>query len=607
MEKTADETRVMTEALATMVSATELGLSLDGGLGWMQGPDTSDRAQIFKRATKIFNTQYPLLSDAEAFAQDAWQSLKRFAFDFRRSTFTSVLLSDPNEDKPRIGWGASRPRYVYPPLIFHGVDAEESILVTMQQPTEDDQEDPSNPFSAAPLIPNALTEGQLQWLLENEWAQRAFLSSFCVSLIDNTAAFQHVRTINIAKLSSRYLLELKRGDLWSAFPHLKKLVLAVSPDWRDIVKESTGVVTGPAIVPSMAASQFHSLLDNCIKHCRNITSLDLGWVGGGERAEGIFARNQNILPAPVLDFGTKAITIDLLCDIVKLPYVQDLTLRNCWIHPPALKQFVRAMQNLSLQTLKLDSVSLCAVPSRFTPVRANQPLFGGLPQPVLAHFLPAPGNINVILRSPTGFFVPAPLPTTPQPEAPPGGHVGKIDSEAPPEPPSSSCLNTVPQDGSWPEVINTITPGHTLDHHRYLHGFFKDELHEAPGSRDVGRLCRIEFVSCGYVRLTGLKNLQQDPICFPMSKLPQCLRLRAHYLKDVMMEKESDLLLGTIAPAMAKRETDVLQLAWGMRMGWDEDDLSKYENREDGQPVGGSGRFSGVVEKEGEGEGEGNG
>lgn len=610
LEKIADETRVMTEALATMVSATELGLSLDGGLGWMQGPDISDRAQIFKKPTKIFNTQYPLLSDAEAFAHDAWQSLKRFAFDCRRSTFTSVLLSNPNEEKPRIGWVASTPRYVYPPLIFQGVDAEQPVLVTVQQstgqhftvqqPTEDDQEArPSNPFTDTPLIPNALTEGQLQWLLENEWAQRAFLSSFCVSLIDNMAAFQHVQTINFAKLSSRYLSELRREDLWSAFPRLKKLVLAVSPDWRDIVKEPTGVVTDPAIVPSIAASQFHSLLDNCIKHCRNLTSLDLGWIGGGERAEGIFARNQNVLPAPVLNFGTKAITIDLLCDIVKLPYVQDLTLRNCWIHPPALKQFVRAMQNLSLRTLKLDSVSLCAVPGRFTYVRPNQPLFGGLHQPPLAHFLPGHGNVSVILRSPTGFYFPGPLPTTPQPEAPPGGHIGRNDSDAPLEPPSSSCLKTAPRDGSWPEVITTITPGHTLDHQRYLHGCLKDEPHDAPESRDVGRLRRIEFVSCGYVRLTGLKDLEQDPICLPMRDPPQCLRLRADYLKDVMMGNESDVLLGTIAPAMAKRETDVLQLAWGMRMGWDEDDSSKYENREDGQPIGGSGRFSGVVEKEG--------
>jgi len=606
MEEIADETRVMTEALSTMVSATELGLSLDGGLGWLQGPDISDRAQLFKQPTKIFNTQYPSPSDAEKFALQAWNLVKMHSYDCQRATFTTVLLSDPNATKPKVGWGVSHPRYVYPALIFQGVDAEEPILVTMQQLAQDDQDArTSNPFSSAPLIPNALTEGQLEWLLENEWAQRAFLSSFCVSLIDNTATFQHVRTINIAKLSSRYLSELKREDLWSAFPHLKKLVLAVSPDWRDIVKESTGVVTDPAIAPSMAASQFHSLLDTCIKHCRNITSLDLGWVGGGERAGGIFARNKNILPAPLLDFGIEAISIDLRCDIVKLPHVQELTLRNCWIHPPALKQFVKAMQNLSLRTLKLDSVSLCAVPGQFTTVPAIQPILGAMQ----ATFVQGPQsvrvihaqNVTVVVPAHPGYFVPALLPDAPLPEAPLGGHVSRVDNEAPHEPPLSSCLKADPRDGSWPEVIDTLTPGRTLDHHRYLHGVFEDQQQDSPKSRDVGRLRRIEFVSCGYIRLTNMKNLDQDPICLPMSNPPQCLRLRAHYLKTVMMANEPDQLLGSIAPAMAKRESDVLQLAWGMRMGWEDDDLSKYENREDGQPVGGSGRFSGVVEKEEDG------
>ena len=65
-----------------------------------------------------------------------------------------------------------------------------------------------------------------------------------------------------------------------------------------------------------------------------------------------------------------------------------------------------------------------------------------------------------------------------------------------------------------------------------------------------------------------------------------------------MMSGEHDPLLGQIAPAMAKRESDTLQFVWGMRMGWEADDMSKYDTREDGQPIGGSGRFSGVVEKD---------
>ena len=67
-----------------------------------------------------------------------------------------------------------------------------------------------------------------------------------------------------------------------------------------------------------------------------------------------------------------------------------------------------------------------------------------------------------------------------------------------------------------------------------------------------------------------------------------------------MMKADHDVLLGTIAPAMPQQESDVLQIAFNMRMGWDENDMSKYETREDGQAIGGSGRFSGVVTRSNE-------
>ena len=66
-----------------------------------------------------------------------------------------------------------------------------------------------------------------------------------------------------------------------------------------------------------------------------------------------------------------------------------------------------------------------------------------------------------------------------------------------------------------------------------------------------------------------------------------------------MMHADNDELLGWIAPDMHAQEKGILEHAFGMRMGWEEDDESKFEAREDGQPWGGSGRFSGVVERGG--------
>ena len=597
MEKIADETRCMTQALSTLKSATELGLSLDSGLGWIQGPDISDRAELFKQHTKIFDTRYAEPSETQIECGLVWDSMKRQFFNPRRPTFQTVLVSHPNAIMPEIAWGIAHAQAVYPPLVFRHNDAEEPSSVFTQQRAHDDQQAFTNPFSSAPLIPNALTDGQIQWLLENEWAQRAFLSSFCVSLIDNATTFQYVRTLNIAKISSRYLSELKREDLWAAFPNLEKLTLAVSPDWRDIVKESTGTVTDPALIPSTAATKFYSLLEACIKRCKTITTLELGWVGGGERAVGIFARNKNILPAPVLDFGTETISVDLRCNVLTLPHVQRLTLTNCWFHPRALKQFVKKMQANNLRTLKLDSVSLSTLPGRTANAPAvNHPPGGN--NALLGLYPPGPANH---LAPQQGWWIPGPLldadPDIPQAQAPPGGHVSEDDDGGPHKPPPSSCLIKDQRDGSWPEVIDKITPGRTLDYERYLHGVIPG-MQNPPEPRNPGSLRRIEFVSCGYLRLTHLKNLQQDPICHVMSKPPQCLRQRARDLSAVMMSGDHDPLLGQIAPAMAKHESDTLQVAFGMRMGWEDNDLTKYETREDGQPIGGSGRFSGVVEKE---------
>ena len=43
LEQTADETRTMAKALQYICKAKELGLSMDGGLGWIAGPDFNQR------------------------------------------------------------------------------------------------------------------------------------------------------------------------------------------------------------------------------------------------------------------------------------------------------------------------------------------------------------------------------------------------------------------------------------------------------------------------------------------------------------------------------------------------------------------------------------
>lgn len=582
-ERTFDDARCMKLALSMLTAVTELGLSVDSGLGWLSGPDISDRARLLRRQTPIFNTQYADPSDEEIDQVEIWEGLRPGSFNARRPTFQTVLMSGPNLATPYIEWAISQPQAVYPPLIFEGIDLEAYIPPTDENPTRNiyGASPSDNPFLSSPLIPSALTDGQNQWLLENEWAQLACMSSFCMSLTDNATLFQHLRTLNFAKLSSRYLSGLAREDLWKALPQIQKLILLVSPDWRDIKMEGV-VVRSPAILPSGSAMQVYCLLEDHIRPRENITHLEIGWIGGGERAQGIFARSKSILPAPILNFGMDEPTIELQCRILSLPHVQNLTLRNCWLAPPTLKQFVQLNQSLNMRNLTLNSVSLTAVPGRRTAARPTGAVR------ITNRFSPPPGM----------YFQSGPILDTylksRQEKAPAGGHVSGTDATNPYQQPSPSCLQIKNlRSGSWPEVIDTITPGHTIAHEKYLQG----HTHDSPEPRNVGSLRRVEFISCGYVRLTNFTRLDQEPICQVVSDPPPCLLQRATDLKVVMMSAENDLLLGQIAPAMAKHESDLLQFVWGMQMGWDADNMSKYETREDGQPVGGSGRFSGVVEK----------
>ncbi|KAL8824430.1 MAG: hypothetical protein Q9191_005061 [Dirinaria sp. TL-2023a] len=617
MESKADETRCMTIALSTLDSVTELGLSVDSGLGWMQGPDISDRAATFQTPVKIFGTKYALPSDKDIHSRRLWAMVRRDKNNDERETFQTVYNTSSDERAPSVLWAPAHPHPTYEPMIFKGEDLEDLSQAAAQERTNWHPRS-KNPFMSDPLIPNRLREVQIQWLLENQWAQKAFLTSFSLALIDNAATFQHVRTLNIAKLSSRYIIDVKREDFWSALPQLEKLILFISPDWREVSKAS-GIVHDAAIVPSGAVGAFYDLLDACIKDRKNLVSLDLGWVGGGERATGMFARNRNVLPAPVLDINVGRNTAELGCKILNLPYVKSLSLTNCWFVPDSLKDFTKSMQNASLETLKLESVSLIAAPGASDAAdnagNAGQAALPGgqvlLPggqvgsmggqAAAFANALARINQHNLAAHANAGI---APIlrqnvdPAHIQPQeilrgtAPPGGHLGDPNSNPPLEPTSSSLSNKQ-REGSWPKVIDEITPGLTIDHQRYLHNLEE----ECPKAHESGSLRRIDFVSCGYVRLRYMRSFNQEAIPHVMTDVPICLMHRQANLNNVMMSARLDPLLGQIVPIMAKHESDTLQFAFGMHLGWDETDMSKYYNREDAQPVGGSGRFSGVVKK----------
>ena len=601
----------MSAALSNLQGVRELGVSIDSGLGYLCGPDISDHAQLFQEKPKIFGVSETQRSLKLLERQRLWNAVVRSLGSAGATNYViqgdNILANQiplaPNEcgyyevhlhfpSNPHSDpWGmgplrnrthrvrfvdANGGRPVERPLVFQGINLANTHPTGGQTDAfalgdvnihdlSSNQGREKSPFQNAALIPNNLTPAQKEWLLETEWAQRAFLSSYCMALTDNSHTFQHVQSFTVAKLSSRYLSALQREDFWRALPNLNTLTINVSADWRNILKSDSGVVEAPDIRPSGAATQFHKLLTTCIAVVPGIKTLSIGYFGGGEQQVGIFGRNKHILPAPLTNFSDHYAATSVNAEILALPNVEHLTLTNCWITPPALKTFAAQMRAANLRTLSLNSVSLTGHSGVMDNMEPN-PLENG------------------VLRLPDGpprrFGDPA------------VGNLFQQRGSAPdPQSDGAGWIVESRRIGSWGNVIDAITPGPTVDLLRYAY----QHLHDAPEMRDSGALERINFVSCGYVKLVNMKDFNQAFLGEVCNNPPHCLRKRAIDLMPIMMHRNDDPLLGQIIPTLHDHELEVLRTAFPMEI--DSNDVTEWDHCEDGQPIGGSGRFSGYVEK----------
>ncbi|KAF2194785.1 hypothetical protein K469DRAFT_744593 [Zopfia rhizophila CBS 207.26] len=424
LESAADETPRMKIAFSELAKVRELALSINSGLGWLHGPDRSIRARIFQRLPEVFGT-LGKIPDRRAQAQkDLWDYIEschraaesdvKLATLYRVESNQRALLEYSNhvlQEQPEMP-------FLDPHIINEAIPHDSADI---QIPTSFEDPDVLERFVSAPqspgtgllftssvfptdagqlrnaIIPANLTKAQKEWLLETEWAQRAFLSSYMLSIIDNPITFKEVHTLNISQLSDRYVAMMSRKDFWNALPGLKNVRIQVIPGWRNVVKDEAGFVETPKISPSNGIDPFYELLKFMISGRANIRKLTFGWATGGEHAEGVHARNRNILPAPLLpaDSTLEQNPGDFREQLLQFPHVEELTLKNCWITPPVLQELVRQHDKLSLKTLVLDSVSLTAMlrqQANAQPQHHAQQVAGQVAGMLAAHMLPAAVN-----------------------------------------------------------------------------------------------------------------------------------------------------------------------------------------------------------------------
>ncbi|KAF2642076.1 hypothetical protein P280DRAFT_517072 [Massarina eburnea CBS 473.64] len=391
LETAADETPRMKTAFSELSRVNELALSIDSGLGWLSGPDRSIRTRILQRSPKVFGAVKDITDRRAQAQQELWEYIESCHRDADKDIKLATLykleaahplkdlqeLCTANHDQPEIP-------FLDPHVVQSAVpyDVAESELPTSFEDLEVLDRFVSAPESTgagvlfssesnheigqlmSPIIPSHLTHAQKEWLLETEWAQRAFLSSYMLSIIDNPTTFERIHTLNIARLSDRYIPMLNRNDFWDSLPNLKDVTLMAIPGWRTVNKDEAGFVETPKINPAGGIDPFYELLDSVISPRRNITRLTVGWATGGEHAEGVHARNRLILPAPLLTYD-KAITYEVSSvqeELLEFEFVEHLTLKNCWITPLAVLQFVELHDKHNLQHLVFDSVSMTAMP-----------------------------------------------------------------------------------------------------------------------------------------------------------------------------------------------------------------------------------------------------
>ena len=448
------------------------------------------------------------------------------------------------------------------------------------------QEKVANP-KTYPFHPGHLTEPQAQWLMETVWAQRAFLSAYTTAILTNKAIFKHVHSVHIAKLSSGLLPSLEQREFWQSLPNLRNLKILISPDWRTEHSAGDQAYQNNMLIPPVTASmKFAEFLLRYVARIEQLSSLSIGFVGGGEHAAGMLARNAHVLPAPITFEPRNWL------DRIKNPnpgtmltfnHIKQLTFENCWLSPYMLETFMSRSKDTSLRQLTLDSVSL------------------------------------------TG-------PNTSRTDGP------TLSFEAALQPqysPSAWLNEQLLYNYCWAGLIDQMSPGITFSERKYAAGLL-DPIQTPPEERKFrGNVEKLVFKSCGYVKISGVQQSEfnQNAVVVPcvnprdhgLSAREALLREHqiggTHLTEDnnnnnndnnrnassnphtaSVMMRERDAQghewfgLGRLTECVSAIEKRILEQAWDMTFGWG-GNVERFHAVEDGCFEGGTGRFSGVVTK----------
>ena len=178
--------------------------------------------------------------------------------------------------------------------------------------------------------------------------------------------------------------------------------------------------------------------------------------------------------------------------------------------------------------------------------------------------------------------------------APPAVAVAAVAAAAPAPAATThqTLLTARPREGSWVEIIDTITPGPNLRD-------FGSEFSQSDEERTTS-LKTIEFISCGYARLPyasfdqgALEDFNVAAVAAARRRADPIFTKRAQTLLPSMLCSKWPLL-GEIIQETSAEELATLYAGWNLEAGWKDGDEAKAAQF-DGLLPGGTGRFTGVV------------
>ena len=650
IEQKADETQGMKDVLRCLTAIRNLGLCCDAGLGFLIQPDSVACSRVVKQPV---------------FASHDWRGDSR-AYAATHSEETTVTVADFNgKRRPRrktstdsLDYKQSALERMMADAGYDGEQIQEAIELLLEtegqavdEITFEGRPNPAESFTeltdntevpnvshitnrrrgrpepraqarAAPpaLVPNNLTKAQKEVILELEWAHRAMIQSFVIATIDNANAgcFESLTTLTIAKIPSSHIFLLYNNDFWSSLTNLHTVHLGVIADWRKVTKNIFGLLEDDHVSPVKAVSKVYTLLNEYIGKRPNIENLHFEWICGGEFAPSFAQRNRYVLPMPVLDPSVMVCPIgraseDLLDEqgLLELPFVKQLSLKNCWASPHVLWQTIRQMSLASLEKLQFESVSLSAPYTTQPQLPLAQGHLGGAgenvhvgpfqqPQPPV--LIPAATGHWAGHQQPQGW----PLPPTAVPYTPVG------------DPASSATLETLPEWHSWSGFLEHFSPSLNVRHIRASRQYDWDDPadgtswglellktgrlipnpHFLLGEERQSKIKSISLKSCGRVAIDdphiATRSLARHAAIYSSTSDTQ------NGLQN-SMQQDWNPMLGRVIPHAEPQELRTLLDVFGLVHGWHGvySDKLIAAAKADGIAVPGCGRFSGVLDEMG--------